>query len=87
MIRTEMRKSRKIHEIVTGHIVVSARDTDGSILAIDLITSNGKNYLIADNPKGEQLIRHVGSKVTLHGDVEKNSFGTIIEVQEYEVFI
>ena len=68
-----------------GRIMVSEFDIDGSILAVDLIDFEGQKYLVADNLKGEHLIRHVGKKVFVTGRIINERTMRIIEVDSYSL--
>ena len=67
---------------IEGNLVVSAHDLDGSILAVDLVDVKGTHYLVADNLKGEHLLRHVGKTVSVAGRLIEEKAMRILEVDK-----
>ena len=72
---------------VEGNLVISARDLDGSVLAVDIVDLNGRHYLVADNTKGEHLLRHAGKTVFAMGRLIEEQAMNILEVDQYSIGI
>lgn len=70
---------------LSGYIQVAAYDLDGSVLAVDIIDSSGKKYLVADNPKGESLLRQIGKNVVASGQVSYETYGRLIAIESFQV--
>jgi len=68
---------------LTGKLEVAAHDLDGSVLAVELVLNNGMKLLVADNPKGEALLRAAGQKVRINGEVSFECFGLMVTVESY----
>lgn len=66
-----------------GVINVAAYDLDGSVLAVELRDDKGACFLVADDAKGEALLRLVGKTVEVTGNISQEVFGYMISVETF----
>ena len=71
---------------IIGTIQIAAHDVDGSILAVNLCTDDGRVFLIEDNKKGEVLTKHVGRRATLKGLYRKDEGLHLLSVDQFFLF-
>jgi hypothetical protein len=74
---------------ITGSVEKAAIDEKGAVIAVEIWVEQGDSYdyfLVNDTPKGNELIPHVGSKVTLTAVLEEDEDGNkILTVKSYTV--
>ena len=50
-----------------------------------LVDDDGEIYIVNESVKGDELLVHVGRRVTVTGDVEDGDDGPVIDVQGFKV--
>ncbi|MEW5801944.1 MAG: hypothetical protein AB1847_07535 [bacterium] len=71
---------------ITGIVTAADWDEDDDIVAVTISTADEEEYLVDDNPKGEELLELVYRNVKATGVVEDDGEGgKLISVRSYEI--
>lgn len=81
-----MRGKVEHNRLITGIVVPLLWDEDDSVVGVAISTPDEREYIVADNAKGEQLLRFLRARVHVWGDVwEDEDKEWNISVKKFEI--
>ena len=72
--------------VITGLVTAADWDDEDNIVKISIATADEEEYLVGDNPMGDELLELVKNNVKVVGTVEEDEYGDkYIFVDHYEI--
>jgi hypothetical protein len=72
-------------ETISGSVTELSKDATGAVASVGIETENEGAFVVANDPKGEELKQLLNKKIEVTGTVHETEGRKIINVRDYKV--